>query len=119
MMVSSHIFLELSIIRRKPMVFFNVVSMCVCSKGLISHQGQEMERLGAWRTLGMVWLGMGTWSQLAQAEGNEFYFMAGHGLVLFFSRSVPLEDDREDAGLWIQLIARKERRAERIAEFGG
>lgn len=32
-------------------------------------------------SLAVFWLGMGTWSQLAQAEGNEFYFMAGHGSI--------------------------------------
>lgn len=40
--------------------------------------------------LGIFWLGMSTWSQLAQAEGNEFYLMAGHSFVLFcFSLEVP------------------------------
>lgn len=50
-----------------------------------------MERLSAWHTTRNFLLEMSTWSQLAQAEGNDFYLMAGHRFVLFSSRSVPLD----------------------------
>lgn len=77
-----------------------------------------MERLSAWHTTRNFLLGMSTWSQLAQAEGNDFYLMAGHCFVLFSSRSVPLDTNRKEAGLWMQLTLRKEGRAEKIAEYG-
>ena len=64
---------------------------------------------------GIFWLGMGTWSHLAQAE-REFHGWEWFSFF-FFLRSVTLDADQTEAGMWIQRTPRKEGRAEKRAEY--